>query len=350
MRSAVVADCAGSWSACEAGCADKTYTVTTAALGGGDVCSTADGATATCIVGDGACILSCVVEEDACADFEVVFASTAESSTHHTCEKSEMFDLQKVCMTSCNANKCGVSDEAKDKFVVTEEATVKFPLEIPVKGSITKEELEDPVAKAALEDSLKEGLGLGESAEIENLKIKDSPTPTPAPTRMRRLTGSGGVTVSFNVVFKVDLTNTTDPTDTSAAVTNSFSTLIDAVETAVAGNSLGNLIAASVSTATNTSITLTLDSAAYVAPVETSAVAAVAVVVTVDSSYTFVEAVDCVGSWSACGAGCSDKTYTIAKDQVGAGAECPAATGATEACVHGDGACGRSFYTIQCNS
>ena len=49
--------------------------------------------------------------------------------------------------------------------------------------------------------------------------------------------------------------------------------------------------------------------------------------------------VNCVGSWSSCGADCADKTYTVTTAQSGTGDECAAAHGATAACAAGEGSC-----------
>lgn len=48
--------------------------------------------------------------------------------------------------------------------------------------------------------------------------------------------------------------------------------------------------------------------------------------------------VDCVGSWSACGADCN-KTYSIATVASGGGTPCPAQDGDTEVCAGGEGEC-----------
>jgi hypothetical protein len=48
-------DCVGAWTACEEGCADKTFLVATVASGSGWLCEADHGATSTCRVGDGAC-------------------------------------------------------------------------------------------------------------------------------------------------------------------------------------------------------------------------------------------------------------------------------------------------------
>ena len=48
--------------------------------------------------------------------------------------------------------------------------------------------------------------------------------------------------------------------------------------------------------------------------------------------------VDCVGSWSACGADCN-KTYSIATHASGGGTPCPAQDGDTEVCAGGEGDC-----------
>ena len=50
----------GSWSTCAADCSDITFTIQTAAAGGGDECETTDGATASCADGDGDCAEGCV--------------------------------------------------------------------------------------------------------------------------------------------------------------------------------------------------------------------------------------------------------------------------------------------------
>ena len=47
--------CVGSWSSCLADCSNKTYSVTTAATGGGVPCPAEDGATDFCAPGEGAC-------------------------------------------------------------------------------------------------------------------------------------------------------------------------------------------------------------------------------------------------------------------------------------------------------
>eukprot|EP01043_Picozoa_sp_COSAG02_P025626 COSAG02_NODE_1446_length_12578_cov_3.488661_7_plen_409_part_00 len=51
-------DCEGSWSVCEADCADKTFTVTTPASGQGAECEYAAGATSPCAAGEGNCPLN----------------------------------------------------------------------------------------------------------------------------------------------------------------------------------------------------------------------------------------------------------------------------------------------------
>merc|ERR1719424_1812161 len=47
--------------------------------------------------------------------------------------------------------------------------------------------------------------------------------------------------------------------------------------------------------------------------------------------------VDCVGSWSACGADCADKVYSVTTAAADGGAECAAAAGDTMTCAAGDG-------------
>jgi protein tyrosine phosphatase (PTP) superfamily phosphohydrolase (DUF442 family) len=48
---------------------------------------------------------------------------------------------------------------------------------------------------------------------------------------------------------------------------------------------------------------------------------------------------NCVGSWSACGADCTDKTYTVTTVADVGGAACPAADADTAVCAPGDGDC-----------
>jgi protein tyrosine phosphatase (PTP) superfamily phosphohydrolase (DUF442 family) len=55
IAGSLVKNCVGSWSACGADCADKTYTVTTVADVGGAACPAADADTAVCAPGDGDC-------------------------------------------------------------------------------------------------------------------------------------------------------------------------------------------------------------------------------------------------------------------------------------------------------
>ena len=55
ITTAQATDCIGSWSQCDATCADKTFVVTTEAADGGTECTETNGATRQCLQGDGQC-------------------------------------------------------------------------------------------------------------------------------------------------------------------------------------------------------------------------------------------------------------------------------------------------------
>ena len=55
--------------------------------------------------------------------------------------------------------------------------------------------------------------------------------------------------------------------------------------------------------------------------------------------------VDCVGSWSECGADCANRWFAVATAATGGGSECEAASGDIASCLPGDGLCRQQFHS-----
>eukprot|EP01043_Picozoa_sp_COSAG02_P048636 COSAG02_NODE_4797_length_4965_cov_30.380395_4_plen_465_part_01 len=115
-------NCAGDWSTCGTDCADKTYTVTTAASGGGAACPAADGDTAACAAGEGDC--PAAAQSVSCLTLSAAFDGPLSGGTPKGVELYVSCDIADLSAYGIgSANNGGGSDGQEFTFPQGDSAT-----------------------------------------------------------------------------------------------------------------------------------------------------------------------------------------------------------------------------------